>query len=98
MRKTAHGAHGMDDGGRNRPSLLFHERGIDHTGARSSVGLRFRGAGFARGQAIEITKRDGIAVGKLDDGTQLAAHRLDVGAKRREQKVAALFNPRHAIL
>ena len=45
--------------------------------AASRRGLR------ARRQTVEIGKRDGLAVGKLDDETQLAAHRLDVGAKRR---------------
>jgi hypothetical protein len=46
----------------------------------------------------EIEKRDGIAVGKLDGETKLAGHRLDVGAKRRKQEVAAFFDPRHPIL
>jgi hypothetical protein len=44
----------------------------------------------ARGETVEIGKRDRLAVGKLDDETQLAAHRLDIGTKRRQQKVAAL--------
>src|SRR5579883_2387946 len=49
-------------------------------------------------EAAQILDSNGPPVGKTRDQLQVAAHRLDVGAQRREQEVRAHLDLGHAVL
>src|SRR5260370_15486344 len=49
-------------------------------------------------EASEAGQNDGLAMRKRGDDRQASAHRLDIAAQGRNQQVAALLQPRHAVL
>ena len=61
-------------------------------------GLESSTIGFRRLNGCESGQDDRVLIRKLCDQRQAAAHGFDIAAQRRNQKIAPLFESRHAVL